>query len=92
MTYFGRVYALHLGYTYKSAGLVLNFLPLTQCVGAAFVMAMCLCVCYVYLCLYVCHVVVLCPNDWFVHHATLSDCSLAILVFPHQILLLLCSV
>jgi len=36
-------------------------------------------------CLCVCHVDVLCPNDWLDHVRHSPDCSPAILVFPHQI-------
>jgi len=36
-------------------------------------------------CLCVCHVDVLCPNNWVDHHETLGDCSPVILVYPYQI-------
>jgi len=64
---------------------VLAFCRPTQCVTMAITMATWLCGC---LCgrLCVCHVDVLCPNDWVDHQGLSPDCSPAILAFPCQIM------
>jgi len=54
----------------KSVSVV--FAARRQYTGAAFAKATWLCVC---------HVDVLCPNDWVGHHSTFTDCSPANLVF-----------